>query len=329
MRKLLYLFLTCLLLAGCRDNRFYLDKVEALWGTNYDSVQYYLLKVDSASLTPEDALDYYYFRMKASYAYLVAMDKSQLDSMMAMMKERYPKGHERAFDARFLQLVYYYSRLDDKKVADGLADELREYIRNRRDSSFWYRYKYQLKFYQNEGDSALHYLNEAAEFRLFKEAKIYSLRGDLYQAKQQADSAVSCYLMSMELDSVTPMFQLARLVVDLLPQQKDTKKALELLDRLRERIKRADVPYYNLIKGDFWLAMHEPDSAMKHYRIATETGNGFIASEAYKRMGMIAKARQSDEETFRMHYKAQRVWNDIYFSLESVKDTRDFEALKM
>ena len=63
MRKLLYLFLTCLLLAGCRDNRFYLDKVEALWGTNYDSVQYYLLKVDSASLTPEDALDYYYFRM--------------------------------------------------------------------------------------------------------------------------------------------------------------------------------------------------------------------------------------------------------------------------
>ena len=57
--------------------------------------------------------------------------------------------------------------------------------------------------------------------------------------------------------------------------------------------------------------------------------NGFIASEAYKRMGMIAKARQSDEETFRMHYKAQRVWNDIYFSLEREKDTRDFEALKM
>ena len=44
---------------------------------------------------------------------------------------------------------------------------------------------------------------------------------------------------------------------------------------------------------------------------------------------MIAKARQSDEETFRMHYKAQRVWNDIYFSLEREKDTRDFEALKM
>ena len=329
MRKLLYLFLTCLLLVGCRDNRYYLDKVEALWGTDYDSVQYYLLKVDSASLTQEDALDYYYFRMKASYAYLMAMDKNQLDSLISTMKVHYPKGHERAFDARFLQMVYYYNRLDDRKVTDGLADELRGYIRNRRDSSFWYRYKYLLKFYQNEGDSALRYLNEAAKSRLFNDVQIYSLRGDLYQAKQQADSAVSCYLMAMELGSVTPMFQLARLVVDLLPKQKDTKKALEVLTRLRERIKRADVPYYNLIKGDFWLAMHEPDSAMKHYRIATETGNGFIASQAYERMGTIAKARQSDEETFRMYYKAQRVWNDIYFSLDSEKDTRDFEALKM
>ena len=45
MRKLLILFLTCLLLAGCRGNRYYLDKVESLWGADYDSVQYYLLKV--------------------------------------------------------------------------------------------------------------------------------------------------------------------------------------------------------------------------------------------------------------------------------------------
>lgn len=329
MRKLVYLFLMCLLLAGCRGNRYYLDKVEALWGVDYDSVQNYLLKVDSASLTQEDALDYHYFRMKASYDYLMAMDKNQLDSMIDMMKERYPKGHERAFDARFLRMVYYYNRLDDKKVADGLADELRGYIRNKRDSSFWYRYKYLLKFFQDEADSALHYLNEAAKSRLFSEARVYSLRGDLYQAKQQGDSAAWYYLKAMELDSVTPMFQLANLVLDFLPMQKEPKKALELLARLRERIKRADIPYYNMIKGDYWMAMHEPDSAMKYYRIATEAGDGFIASQAYERMGMIAKARESDKEVFDMYYKAQRVWNDSYFSMRNEKDTRDFEALKL
>lgn len=329
MRKLLYLFLTCLLLAGCRGNRYYLDKVEALWGVDYDSVQHYLLKVDSASLTQEDALDYHYFRMKASYDYLMAMEKSLLDSMIGTMKERYPKGHERAFDARFLQMVYYNNRLDDKKVTDGLADEVREYIRNKRDSSRWYRYKYLLKFYQDDADSALHYLNGAAKYRLFSEARIYALRGDLCQAKQQGDSAAWYYLKTMELDSSIPMYQLAKLVLDFLPQQKDSKKALELLARLRERIKRADIPYYNLMKGDYWLAMHESDSAMKHYRIATETGNGFIASQAYERMGMMAKARESDKEAFDMYYKAQQVWNNSYFSLANEKETRDFEAMKM
>ena len=104
---------------------------------------------------------------------------------------------------------------------------------------------------------------------------------------------------------------------------------LEYLNRARQRMKRADIPYYNLIKGDFWLAMHEPDSAMKHYRIATETGNGFIASQAYERMGMMAKARESDKEAFDMYYKALRVWNYSYFSLVSKKETRDFEAMKM
>ena len=57
MKKLLYLFLTCLFLAGCRGNRYYLDKVESLWGVDYDSVQYYLLKVDSTSLDSNEWID--------------------------------------------------------------------------------------------------------------------------------------------------------------------------------------------------------------------------------------------------------------------------------
>ena len=68
MKKLLYLFLACVLLVGCRDNRFYLDQTEAWWRVNSDSMLYYLQKVDSASLTPEEALDYQLFRMRASYA---------------------------------------------------------------------------------------------------------------------------------------------------------------------------------------------------------------------------------------------------------------------
>ena len=122
MRKLFYLFLTCLLLAGCRDNRFYLDQAEAWWRVNSDSMLYYLQKVDSASLTPEQSLDYQLFRMRASYAYLMSMEKEKLDSIFGILKHRYPRGHEWAFDVRYMQLVYYYNRLGDKKMLKIILD---------------------------------------------------------------------------------------------------------------------------------------------------------------------------------------------------------------
>ena len=329
MKKLLYLFLTCLLLVGCRDNRFYLDQAEAWWRVNADSMLYYLQKVDSASLTPEQSLDYQLFRMRASYAYLMSMEKEKLDSIFGILKYRYPRGHEWAFDARYMQLVYYYNRLDDKKTAGSMADELKQYLRNHRDSVHWYAYKYLHKYHQKETDSAFHYLDEGAKLGMFSEQDVYASRGDLYQIKQQKDSAAWYYLKALEMNSTTNVFHLSGLVMDMLSDEKEVGKAGELLEKLRKRMKRSDIPYYNLVKGDYWMEMHEPDSAMKHYRIATETGNGFIAVQAYERMGMLAKATQSEKEAFDMYRKAQRVRNDIYLSVDDRQNRQSFEALKI
>ena len=329
MRKLVYLFLMYLLLVGCRDNRFNLNQAKTWWEVNPDSMLYYLQKVDSASLTPEQALDYQLYRIRASYAYLMSMKKEKLDSIAELLKHRYPMGHEWAFDARYIQLVYYYNRLDDKKTADSMANELKRYLLTHRDSVYWYRYKYLHKYHQKETDSAFHYLNEAAKLRLLSERDVYSMRGDLYQIKQQKDSAAWYYLKTLELDSTTNVFHLSKLVVNLLSDEKEIGKASELLEKVRKRMKRSDIPYYNLVKGDYWMEMHEPDSAMKHYRIATETGNGFIAVQAYERMGMLAKDRQSEKEAFDMYRKAQRVRNDIYMSMDNKHNTQSFEALKI
>jgi len=329
MRKLLYLFLTCLLLVGCRGNRYYLDKVEALWGTDYDSAQHYLLKVDSASLTPDEWLDYQYYRMMASYSYLLSMEKLQLDSVICVLKQHYPKGHERAFRIRQLELVYYNDRLGSWKKGDSLTEDLKGYMQHKGDSSRWYYYKSHVKNALGEQDSALHYLKEAMTFRLWKDAYAFERQAFIYQMNGQLDSAIVYYLKAMERDTTLSVITLNRQVLDLLAELKDSRKALEYLNRARQRMKRADIPYYNLIKGDFWMEMHEPDSAMKHYRIATETGNGFIALEAYNRMGAIARAYDSEEKSFNLYYKGLRVWNDLYFSLNNEKSTRDFEALKL
>ena len=329
MRKLVYLLLMCLLLVGCRDNRFNLDQAKAWWRVNSDSMLYFLQKVDSASLTPEEALDYQLYRMRASHAYLMSMEKKKLDSIAGLLKHRYPKGHVWAFVARYMQLVYYYNRLADKKAADSIANGLKGYLLSHQDSIYWYRYKYLHKYYQKETDSAFHYLAEAARLRLFSERDVYFMRGDLCQIKQQKDSAAWYYLKTLEMDSTTNVFHLSRLVMNMLSDEKEIGKASELLEMLRKRMKRSDIPYYYLVKGDYWMEMHEPDSAMKHYRIATETGNGFIAVQAYERMGMLAKARQSEEEAFEMYRKAQRVLNGIYQSVDDKQNRQSFEALKM
>ena len=329
MKKLLYLFLTCLFLAGCRGNRYYLDKVESLWGVDYDSVQYYLLKVDSTSLDSNEWIDYQYYRMMASNGYLMSMASKRLDSIIGIMKQHYPMGHKRAFRSRQIELVYYYNRQDVPYKADSLIDALKHFALSRNDSARWYIYKSQIKKRLEKPDSALYYIKEAMKLRLWGERYTYEQQSFIHRMKEQPDSALAYCVKAMELDTTLNLFSLNRQTLDMLVELKDKRKALGYLKEVRKRMKRADIPYYHLMKGDYWLAMHESDSAMRHYRIATETGNAFMAMQAYERMGMIAESRLADEETFRMYHNALRVWNDIYFSLESKRSIHDFEALQI
>ena len=98
----------------------------------------------------------------------------------------------------------------------------------------------------------------------------------IYWDRHQPDSAITHYLKAMDLDTTRSVFFLNNQVLDALIKVKDTRKALEYLEKTRARMSRLNVPYYHLVKGDYWIEMHEPDSAMKHYRIATETGNATL-----------------------------------------------------
>lgn len=297
MRKLLYLFLMCLSLAGCNGSRQSPDELEALLGTDY--------------------------------ATLLSAEKEQLDSAIRILKKRYPNGHEQAFRIRQIEFVYYYHRLNDERRADSIANELRFSIKDRRDSSIWYLYKYQLKWAKEEKDSAFQYVKDAVRLNLWNESYAHAQLAFLYRNAGEPDSAFVHYFRAMEADSTRNLFYLNGQVLDVLVGMKDVRKALDYLEKVRLRMRRSDIPYYNLIKGDYWMELHEPDSAMKHYRIATETGNGFIASQAYERMGMMAEARQAEKGAFDMYQKSQRVYNDLYMSIESKHSMHDFEALKM
>ena len=329
MRKLLYLFLIGLCLSGCHDNRFYLDKVEALWSVDADSMRYYLLKVDSVSLTSDERLDYDYYRLGASFRYLLSQEKAELDSTLRMLEAHYPKGHERAFNVRLIRWTYCFHRLKDTGMSDVLLDEMKSFVRNRADSVFWFQCKYQQKALMQETDSAFHYLREVEKYRLLKDGYIYMQMGNLYLESQQPDSALACYQKALEQDSTTNVFHLENQMLDLLVKQKNFQEAWEVLAKMRARMNRSDVPYYHLVKGDLWAELHQPDSAMKHWRIATETGNDFVASQAFERMGDKAVFQHSKKEAFDYYLKSERVWKDIYLSVDNQRRILDFEDLEL
>lgn len=328
MRKLLYLFLLGFCLFGCHDNRFYLDKVEALWSVDADSMRYYLLKVDSASLTLDERLDYNYYRLGSSYRYLLSQEKAELDSTLWVLEEHYPKGHTRAFTVRLIRWTYCFHRLKDIAKSDSLLVGMKSYVINRVDSVFWYQCKYQQKTLMQETDSAFHYLKEAKKYRLMKESFIYTQMGNLYLESQRLDSALVCYQKALEQDSTANVFHLENQMLNLLMRQKKSQEAWKLLAKMRNRMKRDDVPYYNLVKGDLWMELHQPDSAMKHWRIATETGNGFMASQAFERMGDRV-VTQAPNEAFGHYLNSLRVWNDLYLTMDNRQRTLDFEELEL
>lgn len=294
MRKLLYPFLLCVSLIACN-------------GIHYGSDKAFTLS-------------------DMDYSVLLSMEKEQLDSVIRIGRKHYPSGHDEAFRLGQIEFVYYYHRLDDKRRADSLANELRFCIKDHRDSAIWYIYKYQTKWALEEKDSAFHYVKDAIRLQVWPEVYAHEQLASIYSDRHQPDSAITHYLKAMELDTTRSVFFLNNLVLDALVKVKDTRKALEYLEKARARMGRPDVPYYHLVKGDYWLEMHEPDSAMKHYRIATETGNGFVASQAYERMGMLI---QPKKETLSMYQKSLRVYNDLYLSADNRKSTQDFEALKL
>lgn len=111
--------------------------------------------------------------------------------------------------------------------------------------------------------------------------------------------------------------------------QKDFQKAFDVLKLMRQQLHRSDIPYVNLVEGDLWMEMHTPDSAMKHYRIATETGNEYIAMQAFERMGDLVEVEYDWEKAFDKYQKSSRLRATLYRELTMMEERVDFEALKL
>ena len=199
----------------------------------------------------------------------------------------------------------------------------------REDSLNWYGYQVFHKRKSGDTDSAIHYLKEAIRLRLTHSSRAYGQLGEIYQGKQMNDSAIHYYFLALQKDTTRSAYWYCGRVLGLLHSLKEYDLAKQYIQGLRKQMKRSDIPYVNLIEGDLWMELHQPDSAMKHYLIASETGNDFITSVAYERMALLMEEKQSLSSALDKHIQSIETKNNLRNGYTFQQDTRDFEALKM
>ena len=199
----------------------------------------------------------------------------------------------------------------------------------KQDSLNWYGYQVYHKRKSGEADSAIHYLKEVIRLRLAYSSRTYAHLAQIYQEKQMNDSAIHYYFLALQKDTTRSAYFYCGRVLGLLHSLKEYDLAKQYIQGLRKQMKRSDIPYINLIEGDLWMELHQPDSAMKHYLIASETGNDFITSVAYERLALLMEEKRTLDAALDKHIQSIEVKNNLKYDYAYEHDTRDFEALKL
>ena len=199
----------------------------------------------------------------------------------------------------------------------------------KQDSLNWYGYQVYQKRKSGEADSAIHYLKEVIRLRLAYSSRTYAHLAQIYQEKLMNDSAIHYYFHALQKDTTRSAYFYCGRVLGLLHSLKEYDLAKQYIQGLRKQMKRSDIPYINLIEGDLWMELHQPDSAMKHYLIASETGNDFITSVAYERLALLMEEKRTLDTALDKHIQSIDVKNNLKYNYAHEHDTRDFEALKL
>ena len=215
------------------------------------------------------------------------------------------------------------------RIQQVKADSTPILTNKREDSLNWYGYQVFHKRKSGDTDSAIHYLKEAIRLRLTHSSRAYGQLGEIYQGKQMNDSAIHYYFLALQKDTTRSAYWYCGRVLGLLHSLKEYDLAKQYIQGLRKQMKRSDIPYINLIEGDLWMELHQPDSAMKHYLIASETGNDYITSVAYERMALLMEEKQSLSSALDKHIQSIETKNNLRYDYSHEQDTRDFEALKL
>lgn len=329
-----------IMLASCQQSpSSFLVKAMQMEHISIDSCFFYLQQIDNPKrLSPREQGDYNFLSYKAT----LWKTGKPLDSLLHTAIRYYIESEQSSkyIQARIAKSAsYLYLNQPDSTLL--LADLLlREHLSNDTLKAQLYGLKRAAYSNKRNYEQALKMADSSRQFtRASKDTFIYFSASKAYfhllKKKQEYDKyALESQQLIEELEG-SPNYQylnyhiLENLLTTSL-ERKDFQTALLYFRELSsQRHSRYAVPYYLLLRGKFYAALNQTDSAKYYYQQAATSSSDFIAMEANTLLFNLVNEKEYPEQAFYIKQKENKIKDNILSGIGTEIQKREFNELKL
>ena len=125
-------------------------------------------------------------------------------------------------------------------------------------------------------------------------------------------------------------YRVAESLVTFFVRNKDFAQALRYSQQLKHyQRSRYDVPYYQLIQGRIYDALHQTDSAKVYYTLASNSLSSYVAAEATSSLFRLMDAEAYPEQAFYLAQKEKEIHNNMELELNTRIETKKYNETKL
>lgn len=327
-------------LVGCQPApSSFLEKAIQMESISIDSSFFYLQQIDNPEkLSPQEQGDYNFLSYKAT----LSKTGEPVDSLLHTAIRYYIKSGQlsKCIQAYIAQSAsYLYRNQPDSTLL--LADSLlQEHSLNDTLKSQLYGLKRAAYSKKKDYGQALNMADCSRQLtRACKDTFIYFSASQVYfhllKQNQEYDKYELESQQLIEELAGSPNYQylnyhiLENLLTTSL-ERKDFQVALLYFRELSsQRHNRYAVPYYLLLRGKFYAALNQTDSAKYYYQQAAISSSDFIAMEANTRLFDLVNEKEYPEQAFYIKQKEDKIKDNILSGIGMEIQKREFNELKL
>lgn len=304
-----------------------------------DSIFFYLQQIETPEkLSPQEQGDYYFLSYKAT----LWKTGKPADSLLHIALRHYMENKQLSeyTQARIAQSASFLYRNQPDSTLHSANVLLREHPQNDTLRTQLYALKRTAYSQKRDYEQALSVADSSRRLiRSSKDTLIYFSASQIYlnllKKKKEYDRYTQESQQLIEELAGSPNYKklnyhiLENLLTTSL-ERKDFQTALLYLRELSsQRHSRHVIPHYLLLRGRFYAALNQTDSAKYYYQQAAISSSDFIAMEANVLLFNLINEKEYPEQAFYIKQKENKITDNILTGIETEIQKREFNELKL